>query len=91
VSPSVYKQALTDPAAVFPEPGDVLEDERLSRAQKIEILRRWAYDMDEVAVAEEEGMSGNGPPVLQRILLALDELGAAIDTEHTPPTKQGGI
>ena len=91
MSLSVYEQALTDPAAVFSEPSDVLEDERFSRVQKIAILRRWAYDMDEVAVAEEEGMRGNGPPILQRILVALDALGAAIDTEHTPPTKQGGI
>jgi hypothetical protein len=90
-SASVYEQALTDPAAVFMHPEQVLTEEKFTIPQKIEILRRWAYDADEIAVAEEEGMSSDGPPLLQRILLALEELGAAIDTEHTPPTKPGGI
>lgn len=90
-SASAYARALTDPGALFSSPEGVLSDEQLTEPQKIEILRRWAYDADELAVAEEEGMSGNGQPLLERILLALEQLGAAVDTEHSPPTKQGGI
>lgn len=85
-SASTYEHALTDPAAVFTGPEDVLTDDQLTRVQKIEILRRWAYDMDEIAVAEDEGMDGDGPPLLRGVLLALQTLGAAINTEHTPPT-----
>lgn len=83
--------ALINPANVFHTPQELLEVEDLSREQKIEILRRWEYDVRELQVAEEENMPGRSPVALDEILQALRELGASIDTEHSPPTKQGGV
>jgi len=90
-TPVNLEQAQLDPASVFANPEEVRDHTELTAPQKIEILRRWEYDESEVAVAEEEGMVDGNPPLLHRILVALEELGATIDTEHSPPTKQGGI
>ena len=85
------KKALLDPPAVFEKPAEVLADATLTNEQKVEILRRWEYDASEVSVAEEEGMPANDGQVLQQIMCALRDLVGEIDTERTPPTKQGGL
>jgi len=86
-----FDQALLDPSTVFSRPSMVVEHAGLSREQKIEILRRWAYDESEIAVADEEGMPDGKPLVLDEVLLALERLGVDIDQSRRPPTKQGGI
>jgi hypothetical protein len=90
-TPINLEQAFLDPASVFGSPEEVRDHAELTRAQKIEVLRRWEYEESEVAVAEEEGMVDGNPPILRRVLVALEELGAKIDIEHSPPTKQEGI
>ncbi|MEJ2274445.1 MAG: hypothetical protein P8Y01_07705 [Woeseiaceae bacterium] len=82
------EQALLDPAGVFESPEEVRDHTALTTGQKIEILRRWVYDENEIAVAEEEGMLGGNPPMLKRVLVALEELGASID--GSTPTKHDG-
>ena len=84
------EKALLDPGLVFKTPGEVVANNELTRAQKIEILRRWEYDVRELEVAEEEGMEGPEPVTLDAVLDALRTLGAPEDTEHSAPTKQGG-
>ena len=84
-------RAFISPATVFRAPKEVLEVQDLSRQQKIEILRRWEYDVRELLVAEEENMLGQSDVGLDEVLQALHELGAGVDTEHSPPTKQGGV
>lgn len=84
------QQALQDPTSVFDRPEEVFNDSRLNTEQKIIILRRWEYDARELEVAEEENMRGNKASMLRDILIVLHKLGADIDLEHTPPTKQGG-
>ena len=91
LSPADIERALVDPSAVFATPEAVLGHAKLSAEQKIEILRRWAYDATEVAVAVEEGMRGEDNGLLRRILLALEQLGGGVDPEHTGPTKQDGL
>jgi hypothetical protein len=90
---TVDKQlALLDPGAVFGAPEHVRDSAELTRDEKIDALRRWSYDVAEVAVAVEEGMNGAGRDDLQRrILLALDALGVDLDLEHMGPTKQHGL
>lgn len=39
---------------LFRRPKDVVEHSILTRAQKINILRRWVYDATELAAAENE-------------------------------------
>jgi len=75
----------------FNSPEEILHSTTLDRDQKIQLLRRWEYDAREQDVAEEEGMSNEGPPMLQSILQALHTLGSGPDLAHAPPTKQGGI
>jgi hypothetical protein len=79
-----------DPGLVFKTPGEVLANNELTRAQKIEILRRWEYDVRELQVADEEGMEGPEPVTLDAVLDALRTLGAPEDAENSAPTKQGG-
>jgi len=68
------KKALLDPPAVFERSAEVLADATLTNEQKVEILRRWEYDANEVSVAEEEGMPANDGQVLQQIMCALRDL-----------------
>lgn len=82
-----YEKALLDPADIFGAPEDVVEHPGLTREQKIEILRRWEYDVSEAAVAQEEGMAGETPPHLRRIAIALDGLGAGPRAGTASPTK----
>ncbi len=82
------ERAMRDPAKVFTDPSEVVADLKLTRDQKIEILRRWEFDAHELEVAEEEaGMTVLHPEMFDRIVQALHTLGAERDTEHTPPTK----
>jgi hypothetical protein len=86
------KEALNNPATVFERPEEIVQNNELSREQKIEILRRWEYDARELQVADEESMTAPQaePVTLQTILEALRALGAPADVEHSAPTKQGG-
>ncbi len=70
------EKALLDPGLVFKTPEELLANNELSREQKIEILRRWEYDVRELQVAEEESMDGPQPVTLDVVLSALRTLGA---------------
>lgn len=85
------ERARLDPGSVFSSPEALRDFRGLTQEQKIELLRRWAYDASELAVAEEEGMSGGEPSHLSRILAALHALTGGYDVEHSPPTKQKGV
>lgn len=87
-SPIDLKQALLDPAEAFGEPEKVLEHPTLSRDQKIEILRRWQYDANELEVASEEGMSGGEPSLVRRVAKALTQLDGHAERAGGP-TKHG--
>jgi len=86
------EKALLNPAMVFKNPQEVVESNDLSREQKIEILRRWEYDLRELQVADEESMTAPKPEAvtLDMILKALHSVGAPPDVERTAPTKQRG-
>ena len=85
------EKAQLDPGSVFPGPEELRDHAGLTQEQKIEILRRWAYDASELAVAEEEGMLGGETSLLAQVLSALDALTGGYDAEHSPPTKQKGV
>jgi hypothetical protein len=86
------EKALLNPSTIFKQPRDVVERGDLSRDQKIEILRRWEYDIRELQVADDESMTAKEPSAitLDVVLNALRSLGAPADVEHSAPTKQGG-
>jgi hypothetical protein len=86
------EKALLNPAIVFKNPQEVVESNDLLRQQKIEVLRRWEYDLRELQVADEESMTAPQPEAvtLDIVLKALHSVGAPPDVERTAPTKQGG-
>ena len=86
-----YRQALSDPSDVFETPEAILEDGELTIEQKIEVLRRWEYNISEEDVALEEGMPGDETGLLRRVMIALGALTGPIDVDHTPPSKQHGL
>lgn len=87
------EKARLDPASAFKSPHAIVEDKTISRDDKVDLLRRWAYDAREIAVAEEENMMGASDDrhhiVLEDIQHCLLELGIKSDDLRTPPTKQG--
>jgi hypothetical protein len=85
------EKARLDPGSVFGTPRALCDHPGLTREQKIELLRRWAYDASELGVAEEEGMGDGETSLTAQILSALDDLTDGYDTEHSPPTKQKGV
>ncbi len=61
----------------LPDPRDIVRDDTLSRAEKLEDLRRWRLDAQQIEVANEEGMRGHVVPSnLDAIERALRELSA---------------
>ena len=69
-----YEAAVADPAAVFPGPEAVLERSDYSDGQKLQVLRRWLQDAEELSVAEEEGMGGGEASMIERVSAALARL-----------------
>lgn len=84
------EKANLDPTSVFSTPEDVYNEETLTQEQKISILRRWEYDARELAVAEEENMTGGPPSRLEEVLRVLNRLVEEQDKGPSAPTKQGG-
>lgn len=87
-----FEKAKIDPSSVFARPLDILKDESLTRDQKIDLLRRWAYEERELAVAEEENMLNHDTKhevFLDEVLKTLLVLGVESDQDSPPPTKQG--
>jgi hypothetical protein len=82
------RTAMLDPTMVFKDPQEVDATKKLTRDEKIEILRHWEYDAHQLEVAEDEaGMRVLCPGMFDRVVQALHALGVDRDTEHTPPTK----
>ncbi len=74
-----YEKATANPATVFASPEELLARPDLSRPEKLDLLRRWSDDARELSVAEEEGMGGGEPSMLERVSAALATL------ENAPP------
>jgi hypothetical protein len=66
--------AVIDPAECFAAPTDVLNDSRLTPAEKRRILESWALDARLISQAEDENMRGTDRPGLRDVKLALLEL-----------------
>ena len=68
------QRARLDPSAVFAGPEEVLGVPDLTRAERLEILRRWAYQVDQPVVPDEEEAYGGEPVLPDRIRAAMDLL-----------------
>jgi hypothetical protein len=59
---------------VFAAPEAVLRRDDYGREQKLAVLRRWLEDAERLSVAEEEGMAGGEPSLIERVSAALTRL-----------------
>jgi hypothetical protein len=84
-------EAMMNPAAVFAHPRDVIAMNSISRDQKLLILKRWEQDARELAVAEEEGMTGNNSSLLSNIINLIDALDPDFHQSQSAPDKHGNI
>jgi hypothetical protein len=50
-------KAISDPAALYVSPENVLSDQRLNDAEKFKILDSWALDQKRLMESEEENMT----------------------------------
>ncbi|HMB16002.1 MAG TPA: hypothetical protein VKN62_06775 [Pelovirga sp.] len=83
-------KSLMNPADVYSEPDQVLQDASLTQEQKMKILKQWEYDARELEVAEEENMEGSAPSMLREVLKAILKLETSDSLEEqAPTTKQG--
>lgn len=73
------EKALLDPTLVFAKPGDVIARDEFTRDQKRAILQRWVYDARELEVAEDEGMIGGEPDLMDQVLAALHHVEEPAD------------
>lgn len=74
---------LADPAASFAQPQDVLTDARFSPEIKLKILRQWERDAHNLAVADNEGMSGGEESMQGRVLHALRSVEESAGQDQT--------
>lgn len=56
----------------YEQPADVLRDESLSHAEKVDMLKKWRADEKDLQRASEEGMECNDQPdILKEVKKAL--------------------
>ena len=70
------KRARLVPSSVFASPDAVVRSTELSRAQKIQILRRWEFDCSRNLGGERVALLGDLTGMLTRVRGALASLGA---------------
>ena len=70
------KRARLVPSSMFASPDAVVRSADLSRAQKLQILRRWEFDARHTACADPIPSPGADAGMLSRVRGALAELGA---------------
>lgn len=69
-----FNEAIHDPSGSYDLPRDILEDDNLTKEQKIKLLEQWEYDARLLSTAEEENMPGDASNMLSRIHNALRSL-----------------
>lgn len=81
-------EQVQEPQKHFSSPREVLSDETLSLKEKQTALKNWEQEARQLAVAEEEGMTGGEPSRLDEVKEAQSKLPEK--PRRTPsPTKSG--
>lgn len=81
-------EQIQEPQKNFASPGEVVSDEKLSLNEKQTALKNWEQEARQLAVAEEEGMTGGEPSRLDEVKEAQSKLPEK--PGRTPsPTKSG--
>lgn len=86
-------KAIYNPGSVFKNPKDILDEtqaivQKLSTKQKIELLKRWAFDEQEREKAEEENMRPNSQSSrlaeVLAVLNVLEKCESESSSKHHP-------
>ena len=89
LSGSELKRARLVPSSMFANPEAVVRSGALSRAQKIEILRRWELDARRADASRARVVAvfamAAGLPLLDQVQGALATLGALAPARQAPP------
>lgn len=72
-----FEDILQDPPAAFNLPAQIVNSSDFTLEQKVELLRRWEYDAEQLQAAQGEGMPSdrNEGDMLEKVLTALKSLG----------------
>jgi hypothetical protein len=74
ITPCTIGDLKIDPDRHFTSPQEVLDDDRLTDAEKLEILVAWERDARALSVAADEGMTGGEPDGLRPVTRARIQL-----------------
>ncbi len=79
---SYAKARISNPAHYFETPVRVLSDDKLSRDDKVKVLRSMVLDAEQRVEATSEGMAGANPPFnTKELQSALIQLGKTKEPE----------
>lgn len=81
----LYRRGCEEPDRVFDTPRALLDETRLDREQKLDILQRWAHDLRELSTATSENMPASddtGRDDDSREAALLGEVLACIEALH---------
>lgn len=84
-----HNDLILNPVKHFTSPSDILLDDRLSVEQKRESLAAWESDARQLAIANEEGMTGGEPSRLDDVKQAQAKLPGEATSPAASPTKAG--
>ncbi|MGE0666766.1 MAG: hypothetical protein AB7O49_09445 [Sphingomonadales bacterium] len=77
----------------YAHPEEILQDQSLTKEQKIAALHEWDQDLRQLMVASEENMPGtqSGQPAesLRAVTDALEKLGVTAGNKKESPAKTG--
>lgn len=73
-SPISFEEILQDPSAIYDHPREVLNDSKLSKAQKLKVLQQWKYDAIQIQNCDGENMCGGERSHLDSILFCIHTL-----------------
>jgi hypothetical protein len=85
------EEARLNPERRYGAPAEVLADDALSRAQKLEILRSWEVDARELQRAESENMAGGEANLLDEVRRAIEQLAEGDSAVGEQAGKQGAL
>lgn len=86
---TLFERALADPKSVFKMPSAVVNEDKLSKQEKIKVLGQWEQDARLIQVAEEESMSGGEASMLRDVRMALQQIRGCAEEQKGTPTKSG--
>ena len=82
-----FESKKQNPSDAYSHPREVVQDAKLSREQKIEILREWHYDALRLQDSASENMTGDDTDRLSAVSKALLELGVSPAKEGDPKSE----